>query len=367
MSKYRLMGNRKTTPRIDRYNPIILKMERGYIEADVPSYSQPNLKHHVIITENGAECDCQGVLRVDPSDFCVHVYAVLEKAKEIDPDIVDEIIDRLTERIEIEKFYVETGSFIDQFGGLVSGDITLFYGPNGSGKSTGAMTIAAKYSEYLGDEKIVYVNTETGDPKCRANMKYMMRISPYSIKKTIFLAPKTQDELHGFLGGRGKTKIKTLKDLMMENEIALLIIDSITAWYNIQVNNALPQQRPAIASRFSGKLGIWARHLYRLMLGSKPFPVIFTAWMKSAVGDALKKAEKDVKEMISIEALKEWTGPRALGHWSKVIYKVLPAGFRRCTYTQMRGEYEGKIILCEISRNGVRFLKVVKDAEEEKA
>ena len=357
MSSARFMGRRKTRPRIEKYDVEIIRMEKGCIEAFVPSMSQPDLKHYVVVTENGAECDCQGVLRVDPEDFCVHVYAVLDRAKTINPEVVNEIIDHLTEKIEVEKFYVETGSFIDAFGGLVSGDITLFYGPNGSGKSTGAMTIAAKFSEHLGDEKIVYVNTETGDPLCRFNKRFMMKISPASVRKTIFYAPKTQNELHGFLGGREKVKTKTLKDILRENEVALLIVDSVTAWYNIQVNNAPSQQRPAIASRFAGKLGIWVRHLYRLMLNSKPFPVIFTAWMKSAVGDALKKAETDVKEMVSTDALKEWTGPRALGYWSKVIYKVLPAGARRCTYTQMRGEHEGKQILCEISKDGVKLIK----------
>jgi len=361
MPSARFMGSRKTRPRIEKYNPEILRIDRGYVEALVPSLSQPNFKHHVIVTENGAECDCQGALRVDPSDFCVHVYAVLEKAKTMNPTVIDELVDQLAEKIEIEKFYVETGSFIDAFGGLVAGEVTLFYGPNGSGKSTGAMTIAAKLSEYLGDERIIYVNTETGDPLCRFNKKFMMKVSPSSIRKMIFLAPKTQDELHGFLGGRGaktrEARAKTLKDFLKENEIALLIIDSITAWYNIQVNNALPQQRPAIASRFAGKLGIWVRYLYRLMLNSKPFPVIFTAWMKSAVGDALKKAEADVKEMITTNALKEWTGPRALGYWSKIIYKVLPAGAMKCTYTQMRGEYEGKAVLCEISKDGVKLLR----------
>jgi len=369
------MGRRKTRPQIEKYDVEIIRMEKGCIEAYVPSASKPDLKHYVVVTENGAECDCQGVLRVDPEDFCVHVYAVLEKTKTINPEVVDEIIDHLTEKIEVEKFYVETGSFIDAFGGLVAGDITFFYGPDGSGKSTGVMTIAAKLSEYFSDERIVFINTETGDPKCRWNKRFMMKVSPASVRKTIFIAPRSQDELNIFLGGKSKKKeigkgmpYRTLKDLMMEHEVGLLVIDSITSWYNYQVTNAELPEMSRVAARFEGKVGMWSRYLFHLMLNSgKPFPVIYIGWMKSPVGKILSDAEKkkktqeDIQEMLSPEERlikrKEWKGPRALGHWCKVIYKVLPEKPGICSYTQMRGEYMGKSVLCEISKDGVKLIK----------
>ncbi|MEM2023236.1 MAG: hypothetical protein QXG69_00430, partial [Candidatus Caldarchaeum sp.] len=68
---------------------------------------------------------------------------------------------------------------------------------------------------------------------------------------------------------------------------------------------------------------------------------------------AKEKTEQEIAEML--DARKEWTGPRALGHYAKTIYRVLPMGPGICEYKQVRGEYEGKSIRLKITSKGVVY------------
>ena len=326
------------------------------IRGRVRSRSKPGVVHVVEVTRYGAVCDCLGALNLRKSDFCVHARALLEKAKMIDENVVASILSAISSgrAIEAMSAYAKTNTFIDAFGGLMVGMPTLFYGPDGSGKTMAVLTIASAISR---NAHVVYVNTETGDPQNRAE-KIMAERMGGNLENMTFIAFASEADLHVFFGGReeGAKKKMTFKDVAEGHDVGLLAIDSITRFYNAQVNNAPPEQRPSIASRFAGKLGIWVRYLQDYMFKTKPFPVIFTAWLRSGVADVFKKkekAEKDAAEMVSIEALKEWTGPRAIGHWCKTIYKILPEGMGLCSFTQIRGEYMGKKIICKITPQGV--------------
>jgi len=262
----------------------------------------------------------------------------------------------MNEKIKVDSYFVKTNSFIDEFGGLIAGEPTLFYGPDGSGKTISVLTIIARYSNIC-DGKIVYINTETGDPQNRYAKNQIMNFGG-KLENVEFFAFAEEGKLHSFLGGRGEEKAEkvSLKDVMKKDDIAMVAIDSISRFYNVQVNNVPPQQRPSIASQFAGKLGVWTRFLQECMFKTKPFPVIYVAWMRSSIGEVLakkEKTEKDVEEMISPQQLKEWTGPKALGYWSKTIYKILPAGVGKIQFTQIRGEHMMKQVVCKITPKGV--------------
>lgn len=323
----------------------LVVVEKDYVKALVDSASQPGLKHVVEVTPDGGVCDCKGSLR---KRDCVHVRSVLEK---IPSDIR---MNFMPQKKSVETYYVQTGSFIDMFGGLIAGEVTLFYGPHGAGKSVGAMTIAASYSSNS-EGRIVYVNTETGDPSCRFNKKFMEQVNPASVDKTVFFVPKSNAELNVFLGGKKDDKPKTTLEKFMP--VSLLIVDSVTRFYNVDVLNVPPPQKLQVAAAFAGRLGVWINYLQRIMVSSqRPFPVIFTAWMRSPSADKLaakEKTEQEIAEML--DARKEWTGPRALGHYAKTIYRVLPVGPGICEYKQVRGEYEGKSIRLKITSKGVVY------------
>lgn len=328
----------------------IVEVRNDYVKARVESKSNPGSFHQVELTPWGAICDCRGVLNLKHKNHCVHVDAVLGFIRQnYGLDFA------MTEKINLDSHYVKTNSFIDAFGGLLVGEPTLFYGPDGSGKTVSVLTIMAQYSKMC-DGKIVYINTETGDPQNRYAKSQVMKFGG-DLSKIEFYAFVEESKLHAFLGGRADEKSESLRDVLKKSEIGMVVIDSISRFYNAQVNNVPPQQRPMIASNFAGKLGVWTRYLQDCMFRSRPFPMLFTAWMRSQVGQVLRKEEvdRDVEEMNNPQQLKEWTGPKVIGSYSKVIFKVMPAGVRRIEFTQIRGEFMMKKVYCKITERGVEL------------
>jgi hypothetical protein len=330
----------------------VLELGKDFVRARVESRSQPGTFHTVEVTRYGAVCDCLGTLHLKKKDMCVHAESVLAFLKE------NHGLTFALDREKIEASYlVKTGSFIDVFGGLLAGEPTLFYGPDGSGKTLSTLTIVARYSS-IQNSRIIYVNTETGDPQNRYAKNTIARFGG-NLDRIDFYAFAEESKLHAFLGGRGEggEKAETLKDVLKKGEIGLVAIDSVSRFYNAQINNVPPQQRPQVASQYVGKLGVWIRFMQEIMFRQqKPFPIILTAWMRSGVGKVLQKdVEKDVAELANPQQEKEWTGPKAIGYWSKAIYRVEPAGVRRVKFTQIRGELMMKSVVCDITERGVEL------------
>jgi hypothetical protein len=328
----------------------VLELGKDFVKARVESRSQPGTFHTVEVTRHGAICDCLGALNLKKKELCVHAESVLAFLKQ-----EHGLTFALSEKRINTTHLISTNAFIDAFGGLLAGEPTLFYGPDGSGKTLATLTIIARYST-IQNGRLVYVNTETGDPQNRYAKNMVARFggNPDRIE---FYAFVEESKLHAFFGGRGEERVETLKDVLKRGEIGLVAIDSVSRFYNAQINNVPPQQRPQVASQYVGKLGVWIRFMQEIMFKQqKPFPIILTAWMRSGIGKALQKdAEKDVVELMNPQQEKEWTGPKALGYWSKNIYRVEPAGVKRVRFTQIRGELMLKSIICSITERGVEL------------
>ena len=152
----------------------------------------------------------------------------------------------------------------------------------------------------------------------------------------------------------------------VNEDICAIIVDSITTFYSSHINTAKPQDRPHVASVFAGNVNIYHNYVARLF-SDNPVAMVWSAWLRSGVGDLLKKggkekAEKDIQMMQNIQDRKEWVGPEAVGHICKVIYKILPEGIIDnstpiFSLTQVRGEHMGKKILCKITSKGVELVE----------
>jgi hypothetical protein len=295
-----------------------------------------------------------GAIHLKKKDMCVHAESVLAFLKE------NHGLTFALDREKIEASYlVKTGSFIDVFGGLLVGEPTLFYGTHGSGKTLSSLTIIARYSRIQKD-RIVYICTETGDPR---NNFARDKVAAYggNLDLVDFYAFVEESKLHSFLGGKseGGEKGETLKDVMKKGDIGLVVVDSVTNFYNTQVDNVPPSQlrlKYSVASVFSGKLGVWVRYMQSLMFKQqKPFPIIFTAWLKSSAADALLKAlgKESVGSINPHE--KDWKGPTALGYRCKIRYRLDPIGVKKVKFTQLRGDEMMKSVVCNITERGVEL------------
>ena len=243
---------------------------------------------------------------------------------------------------------VKIGSFIDEFGGLYPGELHLFYGPPASGKTFGCLTIVLHYLNANPDKHALYLDTESLDLKCRL-LKSMaekfvkcFELDESVLDRVIFYGFVSHGDLHAFLSGREKKE--SVKDVMKKVDVGILVIDSLTRFYAKEMNNAPPQMRPQIASRFGAKLMVWLDTLGDLMKKPDigPFPILATAWMKSSrIAEALKKTSpSEVDSHLDDE--REFLGGKVLAHSSKIIYRVIRQG-NIVTFTQIRGPHMGKI------------------------
>ena len=245
---------------------------------------------------------------------------------------------------------IKTGAFIDELGGLYPGELHLFYGPPAAGKTLGCLVISLHFLDTYPDRHVIYVDTESLDPRCRLLWKTAEKFGKLLglevLDRLHFFGFTAQQDFHEFLGGRarGKEKKLTVKELAKSYDIGLLVLDSITRFYAKEINNAPPPQKPQIAMRFAGKLMVWMAELGEIMKKPDigPFPILATAWMKSSRVAQLLKKKTDAEEIDQhLDDTREFLGGKALAHSAKLIYRVLRNG-DTISFTQIRGPNMGK-------------------------
>ena len=113
-------------------------------------------------------------------------------------------------------------------GGYERGVISLFYGPPASGKSN--LVILAACHQAGKDKKIIFIDTEGSFSVDRVN-QISKNISSFDIKNLIILKPDNfQEQKNSF--------INLLKELRESKNIGLIIVDSMTMLYRLELAQA---------------------------------------------------------------------------------------------------------------------------------
>jgi DNA repair protein RadB len=124
-----------------------------------------------------------------------------------------------------------TGSHdINQFlqGGYENGVITLFYGPAASGKSN-FVTLAACHNAKK-DKKIIFIDTE-GSFSIDRIKQISGNLPEFILKNIVILKPTTFQE-------QNQSFLKLLKELKQSENIGLIIVDSMTMLYRLELADA---------------------------------------------------------------------------------------------------------------------------------
>jgi DNA repair protein RadB len=113
-------------------------------------------------------------------------------------------------------------------GGYEKDIITLFYGPSASGKSNFVM-LAACHQAKKG-KKIIFIDTEGSFSVDRIN-QMAVGIPEFVLKNIVILSPTNfQEQRNSFF--------KLLKELKASENIGLIIVDSITMLYRLELADA---------------------------------------------------------------------------------------------------------------------------------
>lgn len=202
-------------------------------------------------------------------------------------------------------------------GGLETGIITTIYGSAGSGKSNISL-IAAASAEKIG--KIIFIDTESS-----FSLERYTQISGNNIPKNIEIIEPTEFE-------EQKKVIRELRKKVEGNEIKLIIIDSLTMLYRLE----LSKNPDEINFELTKQLSILSS-----IARKKNIPILVTNQVYSDF------EKKDNIKMVGGDILK---------YWSKCIIRLdkYENGIRKATLVKHRSLPESTNFYFEIENKGIK-------------
>ncbi len=206
-------------------------------------------------------------------------------------------------------------------GGLESGIITTIYGPAGSGKSNIAIIAAANISK---TGNIIFVDTESS-----MSLERYKQISGNEKLKNIELIEPAEFEDQ-------KKAIRSLRELVKEKEIKLIIIDSLTMLYRLE----LSQKPEEINFELTKQLSILSSIARR-----KNIPILVT---NQVYADFEKR---DNIKMVGGDILK---------YWSKCIIRLdKKESVRKATLIKHRSLPENRFFFFKITNEGLEEINEI--------
>jgi DNA repair protein RadB len=218
--------------------------------------------------------------------------------------------------MEVER--VSTGSeLLDDLlkGGLEKGVITNVYGESGTGKTNFAVQAAAEIAE---DEKVAYVDTEGGFSPERA-----AQINGEKVLENIVIKNPVSFE-------EQKQTINQLENMVEEEDIGLIVVDSAVSLYRLKVNGDNAQE---INQELSDQLSTLSKIARR-----EDIPVIITNQVYTSFDEEnLELVGRDVPK-----------------YWSKCLLKMEENSGRKIKISKHRSLPKGRSRTFKITDEGIQ-------------
>ncbi len=177
--------------------------------------------------------------------------------------------------------------FLDDFlkGGYETDAITTIYGPAGAGKTNLALLAALTIAKQ--GKKVIFVDTEGGFSITR--LKQITPAHKRLLDKIIFLKPATFEEQ--------KQAVNKLKELVKNNKIGLIIIDTITMLYRLERNFKEDSYNRDLSLQMLILNEIARRKKIPVLLTSQVYTAFDTNKIKMVGGDILLYISKCLLEV----------------------------------------------------------------------
>jgi len=235
---------------------------------------------------------------------------------------------------------ISAGSYIlNQFlhGGYESDIITTLYGPGGSGKSNLAIILATSMSKK--GNKTIFIDTEGGFSSER--FKQVHRGTKEEIERdlqNIFLLKPTsfKEQEQAF-----EQMLKHLKN----NEINLIIIDSIAMLYRLELGTAIGTKDQEQISKINRKLANQLRTLNEIAR-KQNIPVIITNQVYASF--TKNQEDKNFERQVSM------VGGDLLKYWSKCLIELKNYNNKRTLILKKHRSLPAKELPFEIINPGIK-------------
>ena len=220
-------------------------------------------------------------------------------------------------------------------GGYENGIITLFYGPPASGKSN--FIILAACHQAKKDKKIIFIDTEGSFSIDRIN-QISQGVSEFILKNIIILKPTNFQE-------QKKDFLKMYKELKASKNIGLIIVDSITMLYRLELAEARKSGLEKV-QRINSELAEQMKTLNEIAR-KRNIPVLITAQVYS---EFLSEEELLAGKQAGVSVV----GGDLLKYWSKCIIELQYKNNKRRAIIRKHRSLEQKELNFEILNEGVR-------------
>jgi DNA repair protein RadB len=200
--------------------------------------------------------------------------------------------------------------------------ITQIYGEAASAKSNLCIIAASKVAK--SGKKVIYIDTEGSF----STERFRQVADPELLKNIIVAEPTDFDEQ--------KIAINKLDDLMIDNDVGLIILDSLVALYRLEMGST----EDAYATNRE-----LSKQLAKLMKIAKKYkiPVVVTNQVYTTFS---KKGEESRIVPVGRDVLKYWT--------KVIIYVRKDGSYRVAELIRHKHKEEGAQIKFKITQNGIQ-------------
>ncbi len=220
-------------------------------------------------------------------------------------------------------------------GGYEKDVITLFYGPYASGKSNFVM-LAACHQAKKG-KKIIYIDTEAGFSVDRIN-QITGNLPEFVLKNIVILKPiNFQEQKNAFL--------KLVKELKESKNIGLIVVDSMTMLYRLELAEARKKSVEEV-QKVNSDLAKQMRALFEIAR-KRGIPVLITSQVYA-------EFLSDEDWLAGKEAGVNVVGGDLLKYWSKCIIELQNKGGKKKAIIRKHRSLPEKELNFEIVDEGVR-------------
>lgn len=220
-------------------------------------------------------------------------------------------------------------------GGYERGIITLFYGPAASGKSN-FVTLAACHQAKK-DKKIIFIDTEGSFSIDRVN-QISRGLPEFVLKNIIILKPTSFQE-------QNESFFKLLKELKSSKNVGLIIVDSITMLYRLELADARRKDLEEV-QRVNSDLAKQMKALYEIAR-KRDIPVLITGQIYS---EFLSEEDWLSGKQAGINVV----GGDLLKYWSKCIIELQNNRGKKLAIIRKHRSIQEKELNFEIVNEGIR-------------
>jgi len=220
-------------------------------------------------------------------------------------------------------------------GGYEKDVITLFYGPYASGKSNFVMLAACHQAKK--DKKVIFIDTEAGFSIDRVN-QITGNLPGFALRNIMILKPTNfQEQKNAFF--------KLLKELKESKNIGLIVVDSMTMLYRLELADAREIGIEKV-QKVNSDLAKQMRALYEIAR-KKEIPVLITSQVYA-------EFLSDDDWLAGKEAGVNVVGGDILKYYSKCIIELQNKGGKKKAIIRKHRSLPEKELNFEICNEGIK-------------